>query len=146
MKTLTHSLIIQVLSIIGITISCNSVVPHKGANNQTITNELKSVENFDKFYDRFHSDSSFQITRIKIPLKGLRFDGEKEIKWSKDTLPFLSTKIYDVDTTEYKVSFKKTETEFKEKVWIENSGFWCEYKFELIDNKWYLVSAVEHDL
>lgn len=146
MKTLTYIRIIEVLFIIGITISCNSIVPHKESNNQTITNELKSVENFDKFYDRFHSDSTFQVTRIKTPLKGLRFDGEKVIHWSKDTLPYLSTKIYDVDTTEYKVSFKKTETEFKEKVWIENSGFWCEYKFELIDNKWYLGSAVEHDL
>lgn len=146
MKSLTHIRIIEVLFLIGISISCNPVVPHKETNNQTESNELKSVENFDQFYDRFHSDSSFQITRMKIPLKGTRFDGEKEIKWSKDTLPFLSIRIYDVDTTEYKVSFKKTETEFIEKVWLEYSGFWCEYKFELIDNKWYLASAVEHDL
>ena len=55
----------------------------------------------------------------------------------------LKTKIYDVDTSQYKVYFKKLKKSFTEKVWIVNSGFKLEYRFELIDNKWFLVSAFE---
>lgn len=112
----------------------------------TSTKISPEIENFDAFYDKFHTDSLFQVSRIQQPLEGLRFDGESEIKWTKENLPFLTTRIYDVDTSEYKISYKKTKNEFIEKVWIENSGFWSEYKFRLINDKWFLVSAVEQDI
>lgn len=45
-----------------------------------------------------------------------------------------------------KLNLKKNKDSFYEKFWIENSGFWGEYKFRLIENKWYLVYAVDHNL
>jgi hypothetical protein len=112
----------------------------------TSTKISNGIESFDTFYDRFHTDSLFQISRIQQPLEGSRFDGDLEIKWTIENQPFLTTRIYDVDTSEYKTSYKKTKNEFIEKVWIENSGFWSEYKFRVITDKWYLVSAVEQDI
>lgn len=102
-----------------------------------------SIENFDSFYDKFHKDSLFQMSRLKFPLKGGPDRGDINEEWTKENWYILKTKIYDVDTTEYKVFYKKRERSFTEKVWIEDSGFSSEYNFELIDNKWFLVSAFE---
>ena len=110
---------------------------------KSITNS--SIENFEFFYDKFHKDSLFQISRLKFPLKGSPDRGNINEKWTKVNWHILKTKIYDVDTTQYKVAFEKHEKSFIEKVWLEDSGFSFEYKFELIDNKWFLVSAFELD-
>ncbi|MFN7045969.1 MAG: hypothetical protein ACK4M1_12300 [Flavobacterium sp.] len=104
------------------------------------------IENFDGFYDKFHKDSVFQMSRIKFPLDGVKFDSGEEIKWSKNNWTILKTKIFDVDTSEFKIEYKKNNDSFYQKFWIENSGFWGEYKFGLIENKWYLVYAVDHNL
>lgn len=105
-----------------------------------------SVENFDLFYNKFHSDSAFQISRIKFPLEGKSMDGFEKTKWTKDNWTIMKVRIFDIDTTQYKVSYNKTDVTFTQKVWIENSGFSSEYTFELIDNKWYLVFALDQNL
>ncbi len=102
-----------------------------------------SIESFDSFYDRFHKDSIFQISRLRFPLGGGPDRGDVNEEWTKENWSMLKTKIYDVDTSQYKVYFKKLKKSFTEKVWIVNSGFKLEYRFELIDNKWFLVSAFE---
>lgn len=103
-------------------------------------------EDFDMFYNKFHNDSLFQLSRTRFPIGGMSVDGFNELKWTRDNLPLLKTRIYDIDTTQYKVTFKKTQKTFTEKVWIENSGFSFECKFELIDNKWYLVYVLDQNL
>lgn len=45
--------------------------------------------------------------------------------------------------TTFKVSFSKTDSSFIQKVWLEDSGYWSEYKFSLINKKWCLVWAVD---
>ncbi|MDD2564576.1 MAG: hypothetical protein PHU27_10215 [Salinivirgaceae bacterium] len=104
------------------------------------------VENFDQFYNRFHSDSLFQISRIKIPLKGAIIDGEGTRVWTKSNWHLMKVKIYDLDTAVYKVEYKKHEHTFTEKFWIEDSGFSSEYRFELLKRKWFLVYALESNL
>ncbi|HPW67587.1 MAG TPA: hypothetical protein PLS84_10990 [Salinivirgaceae bacterium] len=103
-------------------------------------------ENFDTFYDRFHTDSAFQMSRIKFPLQGKFIGGEEEMEWSRDNWVMMKTKIYDIDTTIYKTTFKKQETSFYQKFWLENSGLSSEYRFELIGNKWFLVYALDQNL
>jgi hypothetical protein len=123
--------------------NCHSTRKASKVESSGITS---SGENFDKFYDKFHKDSLFQISRTRFPLSGMSIDGSHKTKWTKDNLPLMKIKVYDVDTTEYKVSFKKTKKTFTQKVWLENSGFMFECRFELIDNKWYLVYVLDQDL
>lgn len=104
------------------------------------------VEDFDSFYDKFHSDSIFQRSRVSHPLKGQKLNGTEEIYWTKDNFELVKERVYDVDTTVYKVNYQKSENEFTQKVWIENSGYSSEYKFKLIGDKWFLVSVVEHNI
>jgi len=67
-------------------------------------------------------------------------------KPTKENWVMVNTRIYDVDTTRFRVSYKKSEKEFSAKAWIEDSGFSAEFRFELIDNKWYLVYAQDQNL
>ena len=105
-----------------------------------------SIENFDEFYNRFHTDSLFQMSRIKFPLKGVKVDWEGEKKWSEENWITMKTKIYDVDTSQFKTEYKKTDESFTEKFGIEDSGYFSEYRFNLIHKKWYLVYANEQNL
>jgi hypothetical protein len=111
-------------------------------------NSLKktSTEDFDQFYNKFHSDSLFQISRIKFPLGGMSLEGYESTPWTKGNWLMMKTRIQDIDTTQYEISYKKTDKQFNQKVWIKDSGFSSEYKFELIDKKWYLVYVLDQNL
>ena len=97
------------------------------------------AEDFDKFYDRFHTDSLFQISRVKFPIEGFCVSSDTIAKWSTKNWLMIRTRIYDVDKTQYKVSYNKTDKTFTERVWIENAGLVTECRFELIGGKWWLV-------
>lgn len=120
-----------------------------GASREITSTDNKrkpKIENFDQFYNRFHSDSLFQLSRIKHPLQGMRMDGSETIKWTKDNWMMMKTKIYDIDTTQYKTSYQKTDVTFNQKVWIENSGFSSECRFEVMDGKWFLTYVMDQNL
>jgi hypothetical protein len=106
----------------------------------------RKQEDFDKFYDRFHKDMSFQMSRIKFPLEGEYTDGDKTTKWSRSNWIPMKEKIYDIDRSTYKVSYKRTEDSFSQKVWLENAGFSAEYRFQLTGRKWHLVYAMDSNL
>lgn len=112
----------------------------------TSCNTNSNTEDFDQFYAKFHNDSTFQMSRIRFPLEGKKSDGFDKQNWSEKNWDILKTKIFDVDTTEFKIEFKKTDTEFFQKCYIPNSGFKNEYRFELLNKKWYLVYALDANL
>ncbi len=120
-------------------ISCQS-------NTKGKVNTDSNIENFEVFYDRFHKDSVFQMSRLAFPLAGGNFDNGQEYQWTKDNWSLLKVRIQDVDTTKFKVKYLKTDKEFYEKFWLEESGFWGEYRFEVQNGCWYLTYAVEHNL
>jgi hypothetical protein len=145
MKLIIKSILLIPMIILPFIILTNCHSARKASKGETFSIRGPG-ENFDKFYDKFHKDSSFQVSRTKFPLGGISVEGYKKTKWTRDNLPLMKVKVYDIDTTQYKVSFKKTEKTFTQKVWIENSGFSFECKFELIDNKWYLVYVLDENL
>ncbi|MDD2278807.1 MAG: DUF4348 domain-containing protein [Bacteroidales bacterium] len=118
----------------------------KQATKNTYTSSISSDENFDKFYNRFHADSAFQISRIVFPLDGMYTNGHEEKRWDKKNWVIIKTRIYDIDTTDFKVDYKKTENTFTQKVWVENSGFASQCRFELIKKKWHLVYFLDQNL
>ena len=141
MKT-ALSFIMSTLIFLGLAIMFTNC--HTLKRNSNKANIL--VENFDEFYNKFHSDSTFQKSRIKFPLKGQKVDSEGTHSWSKTNWVLMKVKIYDVDTATYKVDYHQLEKVFTQKIWLEDSGFSSEYRFELIDRKWYLVYALENNL
>lgn len=142
MATKLFSLILLSVMYSALLSNCNSIKQSSKGNVVTTGETTK----FDKFYDKFHKNSSFSVSRTKFPLGGMTVDGFEKTKWTMENLPVMKTKIYDIDTSLYKVSFKKTKKTFIQKVWLEDSGFSTECRFELINNKWYLVYVLDQNL
>lgn len=105
-----------------------------------------SKENFDDFYDRFHKDETFQMSRIQFPLEGIKIDGMNEEAWSRDNWNTMKVKIYDVDTDQFEVDYEKTEDTFTQKFKMKNAEFYAIYRFEKRKGKWYLVYAKDVNL
>ena len=126
-----HSIYIFTLFIV----SCNIGI--KNVSHQ-------DIENFDSFYQKFHEDSAFQISRILFPIKGVKFDVMNynpldsnkivEFIWTKENWD-IHKKITD---STIKIETVKTDTVVKQHIYIENSGFQVERDFKLMSNKWYL--------
>ncbi len=98
-------------------------------------------EDFDAFYDQFHKDDKFQLSRIQFPLDGYKNDPDGREKWSRSNWVTMKVKIYDIDQSQYKVTYNKKDDTFYQKVWIDGSGFMSEYRFNKIKGKWYLTYA-----
>ena len=104
------------------------------------------VEDFDQFYQRFHKDVDFQMSRLQFPLQGQMVDGDRIENWSRQNWSPLKVEIYDVDQGEFEVTFERTATSFYQKFWTEDAGFFAEYRFELVGKQWFLVYAQDVNL
>jgi hypothetical protein len=109
-------------------------------------NRIGSGEDFDSFYVRFHTDSLFQIERVKFPLEGAIYDNDKEKKWSKKDWQQIKYTVYEVDTGQFKVEFNKTDSLVSERIYIPNSGFDFQCRYRLIKGKWFLVYCLDQNL
>lgn len=105
-------------------------------------------ENFEEFNQHFHSDSVFQLSRIKFPVEGIHRDGWEEYKWTKENWEILKNPVTKSNPfpNEYKHQLISSDTLVIEKYWIEDSGFQCERKFQLIKDKWFMVSYYDMNL
>jgi len=106
----------------------------------------KKGEDFDQFYDQFHTDVNFQSSRIVFPLKGAMEDNSGRTSWTKENWIPLKVKIQDVDSSKYKVEYEKMGNRFIQKFSLPGSGFSSEYHFEKIEGRWYLVFAEDINL
>ena len=124
---------------------CLNVVVISCKSSKNVISE-ENPENFDQFYDRFHQDTEFQMTRIAFPLEGGMEDSNGRVAWTSENWNPLKVKIQDIDTNTYKIDTKKTETRFEQKFWLPGSGFSSEYHFKRIKGQWFLVYAEDVNL
>ena len=103
-------------------------------------------EDFEQFYLRFHNDPGFQMERIAFPLEGKFVDWEGERVWTRENWPVMKVPIWDINDPDYRTEYRQSDTQFYQRVWLDNSGFVSEYRFELIDGLWKLVYAMEQNL
>jgi hypothetical protein len=139
------------LSSIFCTYSCNSEskkndkkieskIEETSIEKNSVKEEKIVSENFEEFNNKFHSDSDFQLSRIKFPLKGELTTSDGISIWTKKNWSFITVRVSEKQKDkEFKYNLKKSDSIVIEKYWIENTGFSIERKFELIDNNWFLV-------
>lgn len=113
-----------------------------GVKEQSHANRNKP-EDFDIFWQKFASEETFQLERIKFPLKGKWYDTDsgKDI----DTLFIESEWVFsDVkDKKLHKTLKRKSTNKYIMNFQIDDTGYYVEYIFELIDMKWFLTSIID---
>lgn len=104
-------------------------------------------ETFAEFDRRFHSDSLFQMSRIKFPLKGKLVDGFDKKDWSAKNWSMIKS-LVTVNTKgkDYKKQTHFSDALVTEKIWIENSGFSFERHFKKVNGEWFLVYCEDRNL
>jgi len=110
-------------------------------------------EEFDQFLLKFSSEESFQLKRIKFPIKVVIPDAEHQgMALMEETIGKYDWEILDLtyDSTFLTRAYDqycqmvryKNDTAVVEIRGI-NNGIYADYYFTLIDNKWYLVTLYE---
>ena len=102
-------------------------------------NTSRVDESFDSFYDRFHEDPDFQISRVSFPLEGEYVTIEGGEPWTREEWELHKQKVTDISDPEYDTEINRKDTEVIDKVWLRDSGFSIERRFQKINGKWYLV-------
>lgn len=94
-------------------------------------------ESFKDFYQRFHEDSLFQVTRIQFPLPGINTDSMelddtvffwKEESWKTHNLPVSSSEIQINNIIE-------KDTLVTEKITTNNPGFFIERTLVVMNSR-----------
>lgn len=151
------SRIVLILSSVLLLASCNKTVKEITRKEpvvpKTETPEVKKrsksiyYEPFNSFSTRFHSDSLFQIKRVKFPVEGYLVDPEgKESPWNKSTWMMHRMPIQQIDTSEFKVIITEQPGVRIEEIFIEGSGFRTRRVFKQIKGKWYLTSYIDEQM
>lgn len=141
-----------------ILVSCRKTKETAVVEKPTVVKEVKTIkpktieksisyEDFDAFYSKFHKDSSFQMSRIKFPLRGYDMDTSENTKqWSKNNWIMHRAMVNEVDTSQYKVDVISKPNYKKEKIYIDGGGFNSERIFKRENGKWYLILFVNEEM
>lgn len=106
---------------------------------------VKKSENFDVFYQRFHKDSLFQISRVQFPLKGQQISMKGAKSWKKENWIMIKAKAGEIDRSQFNVKTVKKDDSYFEGIYCKNCVFSFEMEYRLISGKWYLVYLQEKD-
>lgn len=151
------SRLVWILSAVLLLASCNKTVKEITRKEPVVPKteapEVKKRSNpiyyepFNSFSARFHSDSLFQIKRVKFPVEGYSVTPEgKETRWEKSNWLMHRLPIQEIDTLEFKVTVTEQPGLRIEEIFIEGSGFRTQRVFKQIKGKWYLTSYIDEQL
>jgi hypothetical protein len=97
-------------------------------------------DHFKDFYQRFHTDSVYQMNRIDFPLRGLPAHAHEEdntFTWNEENWVF--HKLFDEKDTEYKrIWVLKNENTINEYINSTISDFGMQRTFKKRTKEWYL--------
>ena len=127
-----------VSSILFILIAC-----HSSPAPQEPEAQLELPEDFIEFYDRFHADSNFQISRIVFPLPGKPASDDFEMefvdfKWTKDGWKI--HKAFDENDDTFDRRYKVfDEGLISEIIFSPTYGYYMERRFAKMTDGWNLI-------
>jgi hypothetical protein len=115
----------------------------KGAITQKTLNF--NYPDFESFYLQFISDSLFQISRVKFPLRGLYQDYDNEVKWTKSKWPLLKWDIRKRENQDDSISLIQTNNRVFYGTYCLDCGFSFELEFNKFNEKWFLTYRQENN-
>ena len=103
-------------------------------------------EQFSSFYQKFHTDSLFQISRIRFPLPGINSDDmtveDTAYHWTKGKWMM----HHLVDTTSFTRKLSVSNNTVIEVITSTDSGVIIKRTFQNIKGKWFLVRYEDTNL
>lgn len=138
---------IMIVSAFWIFSSCANEVSNDNkqisSSNQT-EQEDTEIENFDHFFSKFSSDSTFQVSRIVFPIAVERYDIDKgSFDYSKmDRTEWGFYNIKELGN-EYITAINKTDSTNVFTLQLSETGVYVEYLFIIQNNKWMMVKIID---
>lgn len=111
-----------------------------------IKSQTIESESFTDFNNKFHSDSIFQMSRIKFPINGKLYKKDIEENWNMNNWTMLRKPVGEYLFKQFKQETITKDDSVEEKISYAKIGFYYYVKFELIKNKWYLVKLEKTEL
>jgi hypothetical protein len=109
------------------------------AKNNTLCNTYNEKNDFELFYSKFISDSIFQKSHIKFPLKNAISECDTTITLTEKNWHFDSNDIRKYDKTIDRLIVKEGRNEFHFIIERIDVGILYKERFMKINNIWYLV-------
>ncbi|WKN42539.1 hypothetical protein [Tunicatimonas pelagia] len=107
----------------------------------------RASENFQDFYQRFLTDSTFQMKRVQFPLPGERVTADiQDSTYQWQRTDWVMLKEFDLDSTQFKRDLSVTDTLATDEIYTPGAGFYFKMVFEPIRRKWHLVYLVDEAL
>ncbi len=100
---------------------------------------LKSEESFDIFYQKFHLDSLFQISRLQDPMQGVVIEGKSISKWGNRLWVMHKAGKGTLDPNIFKVEQERVGNRIIERIYEPGSVLYNERHFELKNGQWFLI-------
>jgi hypothetical protein len=115
-------------------------------NTQQHTKTEIKFKDFELFYNKFISDSLFQISNIKFPIQGVYADHEGEEEWTKEKWPLIKFNLTENNTESVdSIYIIQSENSFFYGNYCTDCGFSFEMSFKKIKHQWYLVYRQENN-
>ena len=132
------------LFIINLVFLCFACQPSQQEKQNNSVQEVTIPSDFTEFYDRFHANSSFQLSRIVFPLEGLPANADSldyelgQFRWQKEDWQI--HKALDINDEE----FHRELMPLGDYTIIENithikQGFSMQRRFYKQSDGWYLI-------
>ncbi len=113
----------------------------------TRTQSAVSDEPFAPFYQRFLTDSAFQVKRTQFPLPGQKFTeavADSAYRWQRTDWRMLREP--QLDSTYFTRNLTVTDSLVTDEIAGVNSGFYFRMDYRPVNKKWHLVRMVDRDL
>lgn len=110
------------------------------------TNFTLQHPDFTSFYEKFISDTVFQLANTQFPLNGVSQNHEEVKKWKKEGYPFILWDLREnLSTIHDSVSVIQNRSELFYGRYCRECGFYLEMNFKKLDEKWMLVYRFENN-
>ena len=131
-------------------LSCKSRETQTSLNDTNVNAKYDNFKfqfkDFESFYEKFISDSIYQISRTKFPIKGCYEGLDDKREWTKDNWPLMKWDLrQEIKETSDSLVIEQYENKFFFGSYCRGCGFSFEMEFEKTDNEWFLTYRQENN-
>lgn len=109
----------------------------------TNSNQDREVDSFDLFYEKFHSDTAFQLSRVVFPLPGINTEDMSILDsvyfWEEENWEFHNKPQID-DSSEFGIEVERTDSLVVEVIFSKDPGLVVRRQFKKVNGEWYLIN------